>query len=120
MTDNNPLADIGQFTGTEQWFRHGLNRKVLYTEGAQYVAEKAGAYWLLDELALAQAYVPQVKAQAFQVWNLTVKADSSATLVCEDGNGGQVYAKEIPFTDFPAQGIRFFVTDNVILLPSEY
>lgn len=120
MTDTNPLADIGQFTGTEQWFRHGLNRKVLYTEGAQYVAEKAGAYWLLDELALAQAYVPQVKAEPFQVWNLTVKPNSSATLVCEDGNGKGVYSKEIEFTDFPPQGIRFFVTDNTIMLPSEY
>jgi len=93
---------------------------VLYTEGAQYVAEKAGAYWLLDEIALAQAYIPQVKAEPFQVWNLTVKPNSSATLVCEDGNGKGVYSKEIEFTDFPAQGIRFFVTDNVIMLPSEY
>jgi hypothetical protein len=117
---NNPLTDLHQFTGTEQWFRHALNRKVLYTEGAQYVAEKAGAYWLLDEIALAQGHVPQVKATPFQVWNLTVKPDHSATLVCEDGNGNTVYSKEIPFTDFPAQGIRFFFTDNVLLLPSEY
>lgn len=120
MTDNNPLADIGQFIGTEQWFRHGLNRNVLYTEGVQYVAEKAGAYWLVDEIALAQAYVPQVKAEAFQVWQLIVKADHTATLVCEDGNGGGVWSKVIEFTDFPPQGIRFFVTDNTIMLPSEY
>ena len=44
-------------------------------EGVQYVAEKAGAYWLVDELALAQSYVAAVKAEAFQVWTLTVKAD---------------------------------------------
>lgn len=120
MTDNNPLADIGQFTGTEQWFRHSLNRNVLYTDGVQYVAEKASAYWLVDEIALAQGHVPQVKAQPFQVWTLTVRADHTATLACEDGNDNAVYAKEIPFTDFPAQGIRFFVADNTIMLPSEY
>ena len=32
-------ADLAQFTGTEQWFRHSINSKVLYTEGAQYLAE---------------------------------------------------------------------------------
>ena len=41
-------ADLRQFTGTETWFRHPLARKVLYTEGVQYVAEQGGAYWLLD------------------------------------------------------------------------
>ena len=58
----NPLTELQQFTGTEQWFRHGLNRKVLYTDGVQYVAEQAGAYWLVDEIALAQAYIAPVKA----------------------------------------------------------
>lgn len=116
----NPLTDLHQFTGTEQWYRHGLNRKVLYTDGVQYVAKQAGAYWLVDEIALAQAYVAPVKATPFQVWDLTVKANSSATLACEDGNGKTVYSKEIPFTDFPTQGIRFYVADHVIMLPSEY
>jgi len=45
-----PLA----VTGTETWFHHPLNRKVVYTEGMQYVAEKGGAYWLIDEIALIQ------------------------------------------------------------------
>jgi len=49
-------ADLARFTGTEQWFRHSINSKVLYTEGTQYLAEHAGAYWLLDEIALIQPY----------------------------------------------------------------
>ncbi len=40
-------ADLRQFTGSEHWYRHGLNRKVLFTDGAKYVADTAGAYWLL-------------------------------------------------------------------------
>jgi hypothetical protein len=35
--------DLAQFTGSEQFFRHSLNRSVLYTEGAQYLAAHAGA-----------------------------------------------------------------------------
>jgi hypothetical protein len=37
-------ADLRQLTGSERWYRHSLVRQVLYTEGAQYVAEHAGAY----------------------------------------------------------------------------
>jgi hypothetical protein len=45
---------LRQFNGTENWYRHGLIRNVAYTDGAQYVAEHAGAYWLLDIIAIAQ------------------------------------------------------------------
>ena len=31
-------ADLAQFTGTEQWFRHAINQSVLYTEGAKGIA----------------------------------------------------------------------------------
>jgi hypothetical protein len=43
------LADLAQFTGSEHWYRHGMVRSVLFTDGAKYVADIAGAYWLLDE-----------------------------------------------------------------------
>lgn len=118
MTDNK-LTDLHQFTGTEQWYRHPLNRDVLFTDGVKHVADQAGAYWLLDEIALAQRGVAAVKAEAFQVWKLDVEANRAA-LTCGNGNGVQVYAKEITFTDFPAPGITLWFTDNVILLPSEY
>jgi len=32
-------SDLAQFTGSENWYRHGINRNVLYTDGAQHVAE---------------------------------------------------------------------------------
>jgi len=38
-------SDLAQFTGSENWYRHGINRNVLYTDGAQHVAEHGGAYW---------------------------------------------------------------------------
>jgi hypothetical protein len=51
--------DLGQFTGTEQWYRHSVNRSVLYTDGARHVAEHGQAYWLLDEIALIQPFMPE-------------------------------------------------------------
>ena len=112
-------ADLNQFTGTEQWHRHGIARNVLYTDGIEHVAESGGAYWLIDEIAFAQSIRP-VAAQAIQVWKLKVNPGQSATLACEDGNSEIVFTKKIEFTDFPLDEIAFFFTDNVLMLPSEY
>ena len=113
------LADLLQFTGTETWYRHGLVRKVLFTDGAKYIADHGGAYWLLDEIALAQFNEP-VASEAFKVWKLSVHDDHTATLVCEDGDDHIVMSKALTFTDFPLKEIIFYFTDNVILLPTEY
>ncbi|WP_409562653.1 DUF6876 family protein [Hyphomicrobium sp. MC8b] len=113
--------DLAHFTGTEHWYRHPLVPSVTYTDGARYVAQAGGAYWLLDEIAFAQRFNKLVAAAPFQLWRLTVDLDrQSAVLICEDGNNRPIAAKEITFTDFPLAEIRFYVTDNVILLPSEY
>ena len=37
-------ADLLQFTGSEQWYRHGIVRDVLFTVGTEDVAGQAGAY----------------------------------------------------------------------------
>jgi hypothetical protein len=122
MTNTKTLcnADLMQFTGSEQWYRHGINRAVLFTDGAKYVADTAGAYWLLDEIALIQTQNKRVVAQEFQLWKLVVRPDQTATLTCDDGNGNVVYAKEIEYTDFPLNEISFYFTNNVIYLPSEH
>jgi len=93
---------------------------VLYTEGVEYVADAAGAHWLLDEIALAQRYIISVKREDFQVWDLEVNADQSVILTCGDGNVLEVYSKLVTFTDFPEPGIRFYYADWLIHLPSEY
>lgn len=122
MTEAHKLdkADLIQFTGSEYWYRHSLIRSILFTDGAKYVAETGGAYWLLDEIALAQRFEKRVRKEAFQLWRLIVKKDSTATLVCEDGNGRKILSKRIPFTDFPLDEISFYYVNNTILLPSEY
>jgi len=120
-TQNKSLSkgDLRQFTGTEHWYRHWAVRHITYTDGAKYVADTAGAYWLLDEIAFAQAD-KQLAAEGFQLWKLTVRPDHTATLTCEDGNCNVVFTKQLEYTDFPLDEIKFYFTDKVILLPSEY
>ena len=111
--------ELRQFTGSEHWYRHGLNRSVVYTDGARHIAEHGGAYWLLDAIALSQITLKAVAADEFQSWKLTVRPDRTATLTCEDGNYNTVYTQEIPYTDFPVPEIVLWFENNTIYLPSE-
>jgi hypothetical protein len=110
---------MSQFHGSEHWYRHWTGG-ITFTDGAKYVADAAGAYWLLDEIALAQKYVKEVAAEEFQAWTLTVKPDSTATLSCEDRNDNVVFTKAIEFTDFPPDGVTLWFANDVIYLPSEH
>lgn len=104
--------DLAQFTGTERWYRHSLMCTITYTDGVQFLAEKASAYWLIDKIATLQLE-PKIKREEFQVWKLNVTG-SKATLVCEDGNDNAVYSEKIDFTDFPLDEITLFYTNSVI------
>lgn len=119
MTKPLTKADLERFTGTRHWYRHRVMSWVLFTDGTLYLAE-AGGKWLLDEIALAQFHDEKLAVQYFQHWKLTVRADRTALLFCEDGDYNRLFSKEIKSTDFPLDEIRLFCIDKVILLESEY
>lgn len=111
--------DLLNFTGSENWYRHPLWPTITYTDGAHYVAETGGAYWLLDAIVSHQ-HDPCVRSQDFQVWRLKVTHDRSALLTCEDGDHRLITSQAIAFTDFPLPEITLWLQNNVIFLPSEY
>ena len=86
---------LAQFTGSNRGYRHVLVNTVVYTEGVKYIAESAGAYWLLDEIALAQLSDRAVAAEKFQVWTLSINVNKTAILKCEDGDKHIVFRREI-------------------------
>ena len=118
MTTKISHHDLAQFTGSEQFYRHSLMRSINYSEGVHYLAETAGAHWLVDKVATLQLE-PEIKREEFQVWKLNV-ANDAGTLTCEDGNGNVVHSEEITFTDFPLDHIDLWFANGVIYLPSEH
>ncbi|MBA7644391.1 hypothetical protein ES703_52135 [subsurface metagenome] len=70
-------ADLGQFHGTENHFQHWMGR-ILFTDGVHYVAEKAGAYWLIDAIASWQ------RKEEFQIWELQKHEGNKATLTMKE------------------------------------
>ena len=119
ITSEELEAALGQFTGTEHWCRHPLYRAFCYTDGVKYLAETAGAYWLIDDILACQLDA-RVKNEPFQFWTLTVHDNHGAVLTCTDGNDKLVYRQDYGFTDFPLQAQKLYLTNNVLLLPSEY
>ena len=120
--------ELAHFTGTESYtnLRYPwLRKRFLLTDGVQYLAEKAQAYWLMDAIASHQTN-PQVVAEEFQFWKLEVNEKHAAVLTCTDGNEKQLVRQEIPYTTFPLNSITLYATLDeslgglVVMLPSEY
>ncbi len=110
-------AELRQFTGSETFYRHPLFPNYVTTEGVQFLAEKAGAYWLIDYIFSNQ---PQLQNQPFQVWKLKVRDDDSALIRVEDGNDKLLWRFTLEFTDFPLEAFTLWLIDGTLLLPSEY
>lgn len=114
--------DLAHFTGSATFYQHSLMRSLVYTEGVQYVAERGGAFWLID-LIMSVQHEPKLKAEEFQVWKLRKNGTGGATATCT-AEADVLYTQEIPFTDFPLDEIELWAihdgTRRTILLPSEY
>lgn len=112
----NTLKDLAYYTGTEQYHKLTILARFNCTDGIKYVADEAGAYWLVDAIA---SYQPKLRALEFQHWKLTLK-DNSAVLTCTDGHSDKPIVKQkIGYTDFP-QDIAMYLTNGVLMLTSEY
>lgn len=109
------------FNGTNEWHRWSILFPYTLTDGAKFVADECGAYWLMDKIASLQ-HKHNVRAEGFQVWQLKCAeaGGGRATLLCGDGNDNFVYSEVIDYTDFPLKEVTLWFINGVILLPSEY
>ena len=114
QTSKELKANLEQFYGTEHYFTIPLV-KYKYTDGVKYFAEEAGAYWLLQEINNMTA---KINEYFFNI--RVISKNNKADIIIDDGNGKVLDKKHIGFTDLPEGEWRFFLTDNVLMIPSEY
>lgn len=114
-------SSLNHFTGSQNWTRWSVLFPYTLTDGAKFVADECGAYWLMDKIASLQLKA-KVRAEEFQTWQLKCAeaGGGRATLLCGDGNDNIVYSEVIDYTDFPLLEMTLWFIDGVILLPSEY
>ena len=128
----NLVAELQQFTGDLERYRHSLNPQVIYTPGIKYLADEAGAYWLLDSIALylkskqmREAIKQDERLAHLQFWYLEINDDKSANLyVVADSDEKPAIAEVIPYTDFPLERIAIWAGCDsqywTLYLPSEH
>jgi hypothetical protein len=88
------------------------------TDGVIALAEVAGCFWFLD---LIGSYQGNNRLDpAFQVWKLSVNTTRQSGIARGYNDTELIITQDIPFTDFPLGGVKLFLIDGVILLPSEY
>lgn len=102
------------FYGTEQYYRLTLTG-ILATDGVKCFADEGNAYWAVTDMCL--------KAYKLKQPFLSIKINSTgkkADIVYEDGDYNVLDSDHYAHTDLEAGEYKFYITDNVILLPSEY
>lgn len=111
--------ELSNHYGTERWYKHGLNPKMLYTDGVKAFAENAGggAYWFLDIVATELMKIHKTEEFISIFLNST---GNDATLSATDGNDKQLWSRDMDFTDCPEGKWMFYLTNNTMLLPNEY
>lgn len=121
------LDDLKQFSGSEQFFRHWTNRKLVYTEGINYLAIKMQCFWLIDEIAIV--LLPKLLKHykdSFYTVRFIAHADSTATITVDDGNNNIHITHKINWTDFSIKEkeVKMYLCDSgshyCLMLPSEY
>lgn len=111
------VFELANFCGTNFWYQHHLVKTMTYTDGVKYFADRTGSFWLID--VVATEFFPLLTEQPFL--SLIVKVDgNSCEIVATDGNDNQITARNYSFSTMPAGEWKFYLTDDVLLLPSEY
>ena len=132
--EKKPLThdDLNLFTGDLERFRHWLCRRVIYTPGVHYLAERGQAHWLLDAIAfyfssndMLRAIERDKRLKDMQFWRIDVRPDRSAVLTARADSGEEPFiVQSIDYTDFPLDCVHIWAAYDgehwTLYLPSEH
>lgn len=122
MTVQEIQNGLSQCYGSDILTRHWTG-KIVATEGVMWLAQSADAFWLFDLVASYQGNAKALEqCDGFQIWKLTVDLEKkTAVATCHADKGTPpLVRQEIEFTDFPLPEIKLYLSDNILMLPSEY
>ena len=112
--------NLKHFNGTEQYYFNPMYPQLHYTDGVKYFCEQAGAYWFLDIIGTEIHKNQTRKEMEFSLICLSVE-DTKAKITAQvDSDCPDYFTKNINFTDCPEGLWKFYLIDDILLLPSEY
>ncbi len=117
MQPNELRSALAMFTSSENYYPHlsGLH----YTDGVKFLAENAGAYWLIDLIGSYQKRCRKDKQlRERQVWTLA-RTGHEADVICLRNTADEAFRQHLPFTDFPLYEITLYLESDILMLPGE-
>lgn len=117
------LRALSQFASSDSLHSHPspLTEAFEYTDGVKFLADQAGAYWLLDLIASWQKRARRdSKLRDFQLWEIRVDtAKRRGVVICLRDAGDEAFRQHLPLTDFPLPSVKLYLENGVLMLPSE-
>lgn len=116
-------ATLDQFTGTEAYFKwSNLFPNFVLTDGTRFLAQEAGAFWLMDLFA---SHYRSYRDEGFAAIKVLRKDSGDVQVLITDGNDHILAEQDNISTDFPLDDLTLYAApadENlwVIMLTSEY
>jgi len=110
-------VDLTGFTGTTKYHRSSIFSPLVHTDGVEAFCDQAHAYWFLD---IASTEIQELLDREYFLGIKLIVIDGQAQIQVTDGDENEMLVKDIAFTDCPNGVYEFFMTDNVLMLTSEY
>jgi len=112
-------SDLSNFFGSETSYFNPMFRGINYTEGVKFISDN-GAAWLVTDMLAVIKLQPQVKNQDFLC--ITIKRNNSRMVVVTytDGDDKILSTQQYKMSDFPVDEVKFFYTNSMLMLASEY
>lgn len=110
--------DLAGFFGTEGYYYHPLFRSVKYTDGIKYLNSVCG--WIVTDMLAILVHHPKLKGQEFVCVKFRKNADGSAVMTYDDGNENVLHEQKYDTAIVDLTECKFFYTDGVLMLASEY
>ena len=123
FTQEQLKAELSNFYGSMCYYKANIFSNIVITEGVRYFCDICECYWLLDE-AIIYALRDLGKKYSFLIieFKVTNKRGTTYIEVKEDSGEPLLFkrrtkdlCKKIPIGEY-----KFYLIDNVMLLPSEY
>jgi hypothetical protein len=113
------LKELEQNYCSEEYHKIPFSN-LIYTDGINDLINKCCCWWLISDTAILINNTPKLRKD-FLILSIKVNEDNTAEVTLkEDSNTEPIYKKVYAYTDFPLKEFEFYITDEVILLKSEY
>lgn len=109
---------LRKFVGTEIYHKI-FPFPFLITDGVKYFCDEAEAYWFVSDIFSLKLLNKKLAPEPFWSIKLTIN-ENKAHVEITDGNNNKLYKTKYEYTDCPTGTYRFYFTDNVLMLRSEY